>query len=49
MVNENAVISANTKAAEATLVPLDELTDRSLQRTLCLDDRTYAELMEQSA
>ncbi|GIU03197.1 PAS domain-containing protein [Shewanella morhuae] len=48
MVNENArVISANTKAAEATLVPLDELTDRSLQRTLCLDDTTYAQLMEQ--
>ncbi|MBU1391858.1 MAG: PAS domain-containing protein [Gammaproteobacteria bacterium] len=48
MVNENArVISANTKAAEATLVPLDELTDRNLQRTLCLDDKTYAELMEQ--
>lgn len=47
MVNENArVISANTKAAEATLVPLDELTDRSLQRTLCLDDNRYVELME---
>jgi PAS domain-containing protein len=48
MVNENTrVISANANAAKATLVPLDELTDRSLQRTLCLDDATYVELMEQ--
>ncbi|MGL5048728.1 MAG: PAS domain-containing protein [Shewanella sp.] len=48
MVNENArVISANSKAAKATLVPLDELTDRSLQRTLCLDDNAYSALMGQ--
>ncbi|MGL5360589.1 MAG: PAS domain-containing protein, partial [Shewanella sp.] len=41
LANEHArIISANPRAAEATLIPLDELTDRSLQRTLCLDDTT---------
>ncbi|NMH66492.1 PAS domain-containing protein [Shewanella salipaludis] len=48
IVNDNArVISANAKAASATLLPLDELTDRSIQRTLHLDDATYAMLLEQ--
>lgn len=48
LVNEHArVINANDKAAQATLVALDELTDRSLQRTLCLDDATYQQMMAQ--
>lgn len=48
LANEHArIISANPKAAEATLIPLDELTDRSLQRTLCLDDATYEQMLEQ--
>lgn len=48
LANEHArIISANPKAAEFTLVPLDELTDRSLQRTLNLDDVTHAQMMDQ--
>lgn len=48
LANEHArIISANPKAAEFTLVPLDDLTDRSLQRTLNLDDVTHAQMMDQ--
>jgi PAS domain-containing protein len=39
------VISANARAAKSLLLPLEELTDRSLQRTLHLENEAYAELM----
>ncbi|MCL1088190.1 PAS domain-containing protein [Shewanella profunda] len=48
LANDQArIISANARASEWTLVPLDEMTDRSLQRTLCLDDVTHAQMMDQ--
>lgn len=48
LANEQArIISANSNASEWTLVPLDEMTDRSLQRTLCLDNVTQAQIMDQ--
>ncbi|UML93030.1 PAS domain-containing protein [Shewanella xiamenensis] len=48
LANEQArIISANPKAAEATRVPQDELTDRSLQRALNLDDLTHTQILEQ--
>lgn len=48
LANEHArIISANSKAAESTLIPLDELADRSLQRLLNLDDVAFAQMMKQ--
>ena len=46
IVNENGrVVSANPKAAHSLMLELDELTDRSLQRTLHLDDDAYGQVM----
>ena len=48
IVNENnRVVTANEKAAQLLAIPLDELSDRNLQRILQLENEQYAEILTQ--
>ncbi|MCG9695733.1 PAS domain-containing protein [Shewanella sp. Isolate11] len=48
IVNENnRVVTANEKAAKLLSMPLDELSDRNLQRILQLENDQYGEIIEQ--
>lgn len=45
--DNNRVVSANEKASQLLAIPLDELSDRNLQRILQLENEQYAAILTQ--
>jgi PAS domain S-box-containing protein len=45
--DNNRVVSANKKASQLLAIPLDELSDRNLQRILQLENEQYAAILTQ--